>query len=302
MTTDRPIVRVDQYAPALGDVAANVEHMLEAVQDAIRDGVDLLVWPELALTGYGLRDHVPECAIRSDSPEMRELLAASRDVSLAFGFVEESPEYLFFNSAAYCEGGRLVHVHRKVHLPTYGLFEEGRYFAAGDAVRAFDTRFGRLAMLVCEDVWHLPMPYLAALDGALAILALSASPTRGVGSEGKAKNTEAWERLLLTYASSLTVFMVYSNRVGFEDGVGFWGGSEVVAPSGEVLVKGAYHEADTPTVELDFELVRRERIHTPLLRDERLDVVRAELDRIWQARRRRPANSTAPAADEETPA
>lgn len=286
MKPARPRVRVEQGSPALGDVSANLDAMLAAADAAVRDGVDLLVFPELALTGYGLRDHVAECAITLDAPELDALTAASEKVSLAFGFVEESSQHLFFNSAAYCEGGRLLSVHRKVHLPTYGLFEEGRYFAAGDAVRAFDTRFGRIAMLVCEDVWHLPMPYLAALDGALAILALSASPTRGVGTEGKAKSTLAWERLLLTYASSLTVFMVYSNRAGFEDGVGFWGGSAVVSPSGEVIARGAYHETDRVDAELDFELVRRERIHTPLLRDERLDVVRSELKRIWESRRR----------------
>lgn len=288
MNASRPRIRVAQFAPVLGDVSANVEWMLQAARQSEEDSVDLLVFPELAVTGYGLRDHVSECALTLDAPELGQLAAASARVSMAFGFVEESAEHLFFNSAAYCEGGKLVHIHRKVHLPTYGLFEEGRYFAAGDSIRAFDTRFGRIAMLVCEDVWHLPMPYLAALDGALAILALSASPTRGVGTEGKAKSTLAWERLLLTYASSLTVFMVYSNRAGFEDGVGFWGGSEVVSPSGEVVLKGAYHETDSPTAELDFELVRRERIHTPLLRDERLDVVRSELDRIWRARRAGP--------------
>jgi len=290
----RPRVRVAQSAPVLGDVSANLEWMEGAAREAERDGVDLLVFPELALTGYGLRDHVSECALTLDAPEIERLAAASARMSLAFGFVEESHDHLFFNSAAYCEAGRLLHVHRKVHLPTYGLFEEGRYFAAGDSVRAFDTRFGRLAMLVCEDVWHLPLPYVAALDGALAILALSASPTRGVGTEGKAKNTLAWERLLLTYASSLTVFMIYANRAGFEDGVGFWGGSEVVSPSGEVVLKGAYHETDAPTAELDFELVRRERIHTPLLRDERLDVVRAELDRIWRVRRAGPRPPSVP--------
>lgn len=285
MQLSRPRVRVAQTSPALGDVPTNLQQMLDAIAAARADRVDLLVFPELALTGYGLRDHVSECALTVDAPEMQTLIEASQEISIAFGFVEESDEHLFYNSAAYCENGRLIHIHRKVHLPTYGLFEEGRYFAAGDSVRAFPTRFGRLAMLVCEDVWHLPMPYLAALDGALAVIALSASPTRGVGTDGKAKSTLAWERLLLTYASSLTLFMIYSNRAGFEDGVGFWGGSCVVSPAGDVVLQGAYHETDSPTAELDFEMVRRERIHTPLLRDERLDVVRAELDRIWQARR-----------------
>jgi len=281
----RPRVRIAQFAPALADVPANLAAMLDLVARAERDGVDLLLFPELSLTGYGLRDHVPECALDLGSAEIRALAEASRRTSLAFGFVEETPDHLFFNSGAYAEAGRIVHVHRKVHLPTYGLFEEGRHFAAGDSVRAFDTRFGRLAILVCEDVWHLPMPYLAALDGALAIAVLAMSPTRGVGSDGKAKNMLAWERMLLAYATSLTVFMMYANRVGFEDGVGFWGGSSIVSPAGEIVVQGAYHEEDQPTGEVDLDVVRRERIHTPLLRDERLPVVQAELERILRKRR-----------------
>ena len=285
MKPARPRVRIAQTSPALGDVPANLARMLEVAAAAERDGVDLLLFPELSLTGYGLRDHVPECALDREADEIRALAAASRRTSIAFGFVEETPDHLFYNSAAYAEAGRILHVHRKLHLPTYGLFEEGRHFAAGDTVRAFDTRLGRLAMLVCEDVWHLPMPYLAALDGALAILVLSVSPTRGLGADGKAKSTLAWERMLLAYASSLTVFMMYANRVGFEDGVGFWGGSSIVSPSGEVVVQGTYHEEDFPTADVDFDLVRRERIHTPLLRDERMSVVRAELDRILRKRR-----------------
>lgn len=285
MSTSRPLVRLAQFSPGLGDVPGNLERMLAIVEAAEKDGVDLVVFPELALTGYGLRDLVPECALRRDAPEIRELVRASGRTSFAFGFVEETPEHLFFNSAAWVERGEIVHVHRKIHLPTYGLFEEGRYFAAGESVRTFPTRFGRLAMLVCEDVWHLPMPYLAALDGALGVVALSSSPTRGVGGEGKAKNTLAWERLLLTYASSLTLFVIYANRCGFEDGVGFWGGSEIVSPSGEIVVKGKYHEEDLPTAVVDFGLVRQERIHTPLIRDERLSVVLAELGRIWKERR-----------------
>ncbi|HET9886771.1 MAG TPA: nitrilase-related carbon-nitrogen hydrolase [bacterium] len=291
MNPARPLVRLAQFSPGLGDVPRNLEKMIAFLRDAERDGVDLVVFPELSLTGYTLKDLVPDCAIDLAAPEMHALREASRKISIAFGFVEETPDHLFFNSAAYLERGEILHVHRKVHLPTYGLFEEGRYFAAGDSVRSFNTRFGRLAMLVCEDIWHLPIPYLAALDGALAVLVLAASPTRAVTDEGKAKNTIAWERLLLTYASSLTVFMVYANRTGFEDGVGYWGGSEIVSPAGEVLLKGAYHEPDAPTGRIDFDLVRRERIHTPLLRDERLRVVMSELNRIMSARQHTSANA-----------
>ena len=291
MNAARPLVRMAQFSPGLGDVPRNLEKMIAFAREAEKDGVDLLVYPELSLTGYTLKDLVSDCAIDLSSPEMHALREASRKVSLAFGFVEETPDHLFFNSAAYLERGEIVHVHRKVHLPTYGLFEEGRYFAAGDSVRSFNTRFGRLALLICEDIWHLPIPYLAALDGALAVLVLAASPTRAVTGEGKAKNTIAWERLLLTYASSLTIFMVYANRSGFEDGVGYWGGSEIVSPAGEVLLKGAYHEPDAPTGIIDFDHVRRERIHTPLLRDERLRVVMSELNRIMSARQHTSASA-----------
>jgi predicted amidohydrolase len=285
VSVDRPLVRLAQIAPGLGDVPGNLEGMLEIAADAERDGVDLLVFPELALTGYGLRDLVMECAIGPGSREMAALEKASRKTSIAFGFVEETADHLFFNSAAYLEGGRTVHVHRKVQLPTYGLFEEGRYFAAGSRVRAFPTRFGRLAMLVCEDAWHPALPWVAALDGAAGVLVLAASPTRGVGTHGKARNTEGWERLLLTYAASLTTFVAFANRCGFEDGVGFWGGSAVVTPGGDPLVKGAYHEEDFPTVAVDLDLVRQERIRNPLLRDERLPLVIAELERILRERR-----------------
>src|ERR1700752_5296424 len=129
MESPRPTVRIAQCSPKLGDVPRNLEAMIEQARAAKLDGVELLLCPELSLTGYGLRDLVPECAVDLDSAEMRAMKEASRGVSIAFGFVEETPEHLFYNSAAYMEAGELVHVHRKVHLPTYGLFEEGRYFA-----------------------------------------------------------------------------------------------------------------------------------------------------------------------------
>ncbi|NNE42708.1 MAG: carbon-nitrogen hydrolase [Gemmatimonadetes bacterium] len=306
-TVERPRVRLVQMTPRLGDVPRNLDAMLEAVTQARADGVDLVVFPELALTGYALRDLAADCAIPRDAPEMDALREASTDVSIAFGFVEHTADHRFFNAGAYLEGGEILHVHRKTYLPTYGLFEEARHFAAGDRVRAFDTRFGRMAMLVCEDAWHLPLPYLAAMDGANTLLILASSPTRGVGKDGKAQNTEGWEQLLETYASSLTMFVAFANRAGFEDGVGFWGGSELVTPGGVVVAKGAYHENDAPTTEMDLDLVRQERIANPLLRDERIPLVISELTRILHDRRgtepsaRAGDPAAAPAAEPSSP-
>lgn len=283
---EQPTIRVHQFAPKLGDVPANLETMLAAADRAAQDGVDLLVFPELALSGYTLEDHVNEVALRPNSPEMGRLKEASKHVALSFGFAEESSEHAFYNSGAYLEDGEIKHIHRKVYLPTYGLFEEGRYFGAGDSIRSFDSKFGRIAVLVCEDVWHLTVPYLAALDGARMILAVASGPLRGLDRQGEAKSSIAWERLLLTYSSSLAMFIVFANRVGFEDGVEFWGGSQILDPGGSVIAEAKDHEADELTARIDLDHVRRERIQTPLLRDERLSLVIRELQRTLERRER----------------
>ena len=149
-------VALAQIAPVLGDRQRNVAIHLERIQAAARQQADLIVFPELSLTGYFVRDMVPDVAIAPSSPEIRQLLDAAGKMSVVLGFVEESPQHRFYNTVLYAEGGQIVHLHRKVYLPTYGLFDEQRYFAAGQRFQAFDTaRFGRMGMLICEDFWHL---------------------------------------------------------------------------------------------------------------------------------------------------
>jgi predicted amidohydrolase len=203
------------------------------------------------------------------------------------GLVEEGPDYRFYNAAVYFDRGEALHVHRKVYLPTYGMFDEQRYFARGDRVRAFDTRFGRLALLICEDLWHPSTIYLAALDGALTVLCPSTSPLRGI-SEGEPQDDNAryWEMINRAYAETFSVFMVYGNRVGFEDGVGFWGGSEIVDPFGRRIAKAKYYEEDFIAGNIALDAVRRKRAAAPLLRDEDIDLTVNELLRI----RERPSN------------
>src|SRR5690242_368820 len=166
-------VALAQIKPKLGCLADNLVLAEAAIEKAIAAGADLVVFPELALTGYFLKDLVPDVALRLDSPEIEKLKALSTRISIAIGFVEVSPDYRFFNSALYLEGGEIVHVHRKVYLPTYGLFDEQRYLARGDRFRAFDTRFGRFGILICEDMWHLSAPYILAMDNATTLLCLS---------------------------------------------------------------------------------------------------------------------------------
>lgn len=272
---------IAQIHPRLGDVAANLAMHQERIATACSQGADLVMFPELSLTGYFLKDMVPSVAMRLDNPVLQELAKRSRDCAILAGFVEETPDHRFYNSAGYFEDGQLRHVHRKVYLPTYGLFDEGRYFARGDRLGAFDTKFGRAAILICEDLWHLSTAYVATLDGALTIFCPSASPLRGL-SDHRAQDDNAryWENLNAVVAQTFGVSFLYANRAGFEDGIGFWGGSEVLSPLGSRLAKAAYYQEDLLFAELDGNDARRQRIAAPLLRDEDVDLTISELQRI----------------------
>lgn len=276
-----PRIALAQIAPALGDAAANMERHRAAVDKAVADGCDLLVFPELGLAGYRLKDSVPDVAVARGSDTWKELEKLSEQVALVVGFVEESPDHLFYNSAAYFEGGKCLAVHRKTYLPTYGMFDEQRYFARGRGIAAFDTKCGRVAMLVCEDMLHPSAVTIAACDGATLLVVPSASPARGVTTEGEAdSNARSWEDYLHVMARSFGVWVAYCNRVGVEDGVTFWGGSEIVSPAGERLAKAAYYDEDTVSAVLSDDAVRRRRIVNPLVRDEDLDLTINELSRI----------------------
>jgi predicted amidohydrolase len=274
-------VGIAQINPRLGDVAANFASCEQYIHKAKDNALDLLVFPELSLTGYHLRDMVATVALRADSPHMAQLEALSREVPLVAGFVEESPDFRFYNVAAYLAGGELRHLHRKVYLPTYGMFDEQRYFARGDQIRAFDTPFGRTSILICEDLWHPSTAYLAALDEALLIICPSSSPLRGISNgESQDDNARYWELINRMYAETFSLFLIYANRVGFEDGVGFWGGSEILDPFGRRLAKAKYYEEDFIIAELSLDAVRRKRVVSPLLRDEDIDLTINELLRI----------------------
>ena len=277
---------IAQINPKLGDLQANLALYAEKIRQGIESRAELLLFPELSLTGYFLRDTVPSVALALNSAEMTTLKKLSRELSFVAGLVEESADHRFFNSAVYFEDGEIRHVHRKVYLPTYGMFDEQRYFASGDRVRAFDSKFGRVALLICEDLWHPSTIYLAALDGALAVICPSASPLRGVvDDQVQDDNARYWEMINRAYAETYSLFMLYANRCGFEDGVGFWGGSEIVDPFGQGLAKAKYYDEDFIVGEVAFEAVRRKRTMAPLLRDEDMDLTINELMRI----RERPA-------------
>lgn len=271
-----------QIYPKLGDVQANLTKHLSWIDDAKAAGVDLLIFPELSLTGYQVNDLVPEVAIRAeaDDPIFGQMLAASRDIDVMFGFVQRDTRNRYTISAAYLSGGACLHIHKKVYLPTYTMFDEGRYFDAGEAVRAFDTRFGRVGMLICEDFWHVSPPYLLWQDGADILLFQSASPSRGLDSGDRLTSSRWVELSTQSYGAFFTNYVVHCNRVGFEDGKNFWGGSSVVDPNGEFITHGHYFDEALITATIDLNQVTRTRARLPLLRDEQPFLVQRELARI----------------------
>ena len=271
-----------QTNTALGDVQANLDKHLNLLAEAKKQAADLVVFPELSLTGYVLQDLVPSVSHRptDDDPVFRHLLKASHDLDLVVGFVDEDARHRFYIASAYLSEGQVLHVHHKVYLPTYGLFDEGRFFAWGDSVRAFDTRFGRVGLLICEDFWHASPPYLLWLDGADVMLFSSASPGRGLNDGEKLESARWVENVNRSYANLFTSFVAHSNRVGYEDGLLFWGGATVFDPNGERVAQGPYFEEALTYVTLDLNQLHRTRARLPLLRDERTSLVVRELRRI----------------------
>jgi predicted amidohydrolase len=282
----RSRVAVAQIAPILGDVHKNLAIHDRLAREAIAQEANLLVFPELSLTGYFLKDQVPSVALSGEAPLLEPLRALSQRIAMVVGFVEEGPGHRFHNAAAYLEGGEVRHIHRKVYLPTYGIFDEQRYLAAGGAVRAFETALGRMAILICEDMWHPAAAGIAAWDGAEVLICPSASPGRGAGIEQPFQNAATWERVLRAYGDLLTCYVLYANRVGYEDGACFWGGSEVIGPAGDTVDKAAYLDEALVVASLDPGALRRARIANPLLRDERLELTQREIRRILRARER----------------
>jgi len=277
-------VALAQIAPKLGDLKANLEIHLDAIRLARREKAGVVVFPELSLTGYVLRDQVPEIALARQAPLFKKLLRAASGLDVVVGFVEEAPGHRFHNAAAYLSKGKVVHVHRKAYLPTYGMFEEGRDFAAGDVIRAFGTPRGPAGILICEDAWHPTTAWILVQDGAEILFALSSGPTRGAKPRRGVTSLPVWHELLRTTAQFQTSFVVYVNRVGYEDGLNFGGGSIALDPFGRTIAALPALTAGLTVAELDAEVLRRARAAYPLLRDENLELVHRETARLRQER------------------
>jgi len=275
-------IALAQIDPVLGDLARNVDKHLEFIEKARAAGASLVLFPELSLSGYSVRDLHWDLAVNARKPPAAfdPLLKASHGILVLAGGVEEGPSYALHNAAFLFDEGNVRTVHRKTYPPTYGMFEELRYFSPGTTVRAFDTSLGRIGVLICEDLWHPSLPYILAQDGAELIATLVASPTRVSGQEERLQMASLNTENHKAYARLLSTYIAFCNRVGYEDGVNFWGGSEVVGPGGNVIVSAPLFDENLIVARVEEEEVRRARRMSRHFLDEDPELVIRELERI----------------------
>lgn len=307
-------VALCQFRPDKGDRLANLARVEEyfAGFAAARTAPDLVVFPEAILTGYflegGVREHAVTAASLYEELSERHARSGAPPMEVCLGFYELWRDHLH-NSALWAGlGGAdagIRHVHRKIFLPTYGVFDEERFVEAGTEVKAFDTPFGRAAVLVCEDAWHSITPMIAALDGAQFIAVVAASPARGIAPDplhpGQPQSLARWERLLRDIAGEHGVYAALAQLVGFEGGKAFPGGSLLASPTGDIIARAPlFEEALVPQV-IDFAEIARVRAASPLLADlrQRLPHLLGSLEREREApiapQRVAPAGLRAPA-------
>jgi NAD+ synthetase len=285
-----PRLAIAQIRPTKGEYAANLQKIGGVLAQIARldPPVDLVIFPETATSGYFVEGGVRDVAVTAGTL-FRDLsveheAAGAPPVDVAVGFYEVFQNH-FYNSCLYASLGnasfgnaspdnassRILHVHRKVFLPTYGVFDEERFVERWREIQAFDTRFGRVAILICEDAWHSITGTIAALQGAQLVIVPSASPARGTGrdEEGTRLPTSVvrWERILKGIADEHGVWVAFASLVGFEGGKGFPGGSVIVSPGGDIVLRGPLFEEAVLTHDLDFDEITRARAEAPLLAD-----------------------------------
>lgn len=265
-------VAVAQFAPEKANVDANLARIAEVALQAASEGAEMVVFSEAATTGYFLEGGVLECSLSREELAARlatQLNSLKKPIDLVVGFYENDKGTLY-NSAAYLEanpdGVHVNSVYQKFFLPTYGVFDEERFVSSGNDLAVFDTRLGRVAILICEDIWHSILPAICAVRGAQILIVPSATPSRGFSTEAP-ENIERYERLLKGIAEEHSLYCVHAALNGFEGGKGFVGMSSVVDSRGNMIARSPMMEDHLLMAEIDLESVAVSRANSPLLTD-----------------------------------
>ena len=292
-------VAVFQTDPVLLDVRANLEEVIAKIHKGRENGAHLIVFPELALTGYFVGQKYHKVALRLDSAEIGQLVAATKGTAAVVGFIEESPAMNFYNSALVAVDGEIAFAYRKLNLPNYGVFEERKYFSHGKQVPVFKLHDFSIAVFICNDLWHPSLPYLGVTQKADIFITIFNSSQGSMGDVFS--NIETWTIINSFYSRVFGVYNICANRVGeeglndrkAEDDEGndvplpieaepyrFWGGSEILNPFGQVVAQAEMYEPDEIYGELSRNLLRRKKILLPYLRNDDPYFTHRELQRI----------------------
>jgi predicted amidohydrolase len=280
MSVQKLKVGAAQFASEIGDVDANIERHLHWIAEGRAAGLDLLVLPELSLTGHYGSEHLLTTAMSRKDARLFRLAEAAGPMALTVGFVEEGPGAQFYNSAAILWEGRMIHLHRKVNIPTYGKLEEGKHYATGRFVETHSLGGNwRAALLICADVWNPALTHLGFLHGATLLICPISSGVEAVGADFD--NPGGWALTMRFYSMIYGAPAIMVNRTGTERDLTFWGGSRIVDPFGrEVAVAGTGEELITAS--LDYEAVRRARYLLPTVRDSNMSLVLRETARLTE--------------------
>ena len=250
-----------QTGPKLGNKERNLKQISEQASKARRKNVDLLIFPELHLTGYTMRDEVSHLAEPIPGPSTRkvETIAREHRVHVIFGMPEESEvKGVIHNTAVFVGPKGLIGKYRKIHLPTHSVFEERRYYRPGQEASVFRTDIGIIGLNICYDLYFPELTRLQALQGAELVVCISASP---------GLRRRFFEGFCLSRAMENAVYLAYVNRVGIEEGLQFWGGSRVIAPNGSVLAQCKYDVEEFQICKVDLGEVSRARAFIPTIKD-----------------------------------
>lgn len=271
---------IAQINPVLNDLKLNREKHLCLLERAISEKVNVLVFPELSLTGYYLLDGVAEASLTLNSPFLNDFKKISKEISFSLGMVEKGTDFNPYISQLFFEKGEIKGAHRKVYLPTHGIFEDLKYFARGKKVEVIDSRYGKIGMLICRDFMHLSLNLLLSLQGMNILLLSSAIPVRGLDKEKGFSVKESVEYLLRSLANYLNVFIAFSSRGGFEEGIAFMGSSLILNNYGFIVKEGAFMDEDFLTSSINLEDIYKKNIIFPLNREEDLLMFKENLGMI----------------------
>jgi predicted amidohydrolase len=275
-------VRGIQFNPVLGDLKKNLDSHSKGIEQAIREKFQLVVFPELSLTGYHLMDVIGDVALIPSGPEIKRLKELSRGIDIVVGAPFEEVPGIIYNTALYFSRGKLLHIHRKVQLPNFGMFQEAMIFKPGDSFFSFKTGGFTVGLIICREILFPMHAYLYFLQGVDFLIGISNSPHRMLDKD-HFKSLRLWESMGYLYSVFYHQHYLFVNRTGYEDGIGFPGGSFFARAGKGIVQRAAVLEDDYLDIEIDKDSIRRARFGGNYLRDDKPEVIFKELKRILNA-------------------